>query len=414
MRTSTNYALKYDKPLLQLSEIQKANNRLKEVCNKTQLIYSSVFSNESENEVYIKPENLQITGAYKLRGAYNKISKLSDREKRKGLIASSAGNHAQGVAYAAQLLGAEATIVMPKTTPLIKIEATKKYGANVVLSGENYDAAYNEALRLQKKMDYTFIHPFNDLDIIAGQGTIGLEITEQLRDVDIIIAPIGGGGLISGIAVAAKSINPNIKVIGVEPEGANAMKLSVQSNRLVCLDTLDTIADGVAVKKPGDIPFSIIKDYVDEIITVSDFDLMEALLVLLERHKLVAEPAGVLSLAVLKKLKEKNKKVVSVVSGGNIDVVTISSLLNHGLVSRGRMFCFSVKLPDTPGELLKISKILADLGSNVIKLDHNQFKALDRIKYALLEITVETNGHKHINQIINKLEELDYEVDKVY
>lgn len=414
MGTGTSYALKYDQPLLQLSEIQAAKNRLEGISNKTELIYSSVFSSESQNEIYIKPENLQITGAYKLRGAYNKISKLTDKEKRKGLIASSAGNHAQGVAYAAQLLGAEATIVMPKTTPLIKIEATKKYGAKVVLAGENYDAAYNEALRLQKKMNYTFIHPFNDLDIIAGQGTIGLEITQDLQDVDVIIAPIGGGGLISGIAVAAKSINPNIKVIGVEPEGANAMKLSVHSNRLVCLDTLETIADGVAVKKPGDIPFSIIKDYVDEIITVSDFDLMEALLVLLERHKLVAEPAGVLSLAALKKIKRKNKKIVSVVSGGNIDVVTISSLLNHGLVSRGRMFCFSVKLPDTPGELLKISKILADLGANVIKLDHNQFKALDRIKYALLEITVETNGHKHINQIINKLEELGYEVDKVY
>ncbi|MCT4565698.1 MAG: threonine ammonia-lyase [Maledivibacter sp.] len=414
METGTNYALKYDNPLLQLWDIQEANDRLREVCNKTQLIYSPIFSSESENEIYIKPENLQITGAYKLRGAYNKISKLTDEEKRRGLIASSAGNHAQGVAYAAQLLGAEATIVMPKTTPLIKIEATKKYGANVVIAGENYDAAYNEALRLQKKMGYTFIHPFNDLDIIAGQGTIGLEITEELKDVDIILAPIGGGGLISGIAVAAKSINPNIKVIGVEPEGANAMKLSVKSNRLICLDTLETIADGVAVKKPGDIPFSIIKDYVDEIITVSDFDLMEALLVLLERHKLVAEPAGVLSLAALKKLKEKNKKVVSVVSGGNIDVVTISSLLNHGLVSRGRMFCFSVKLPDTPGELLKISQILADLGANVIKLDHNQFKALDRIKYALLEITVETNGHKHINQIIDNLENYGYEVDKIY
>lgn len=414
MGKGSSYALKYDRPLLQFSEIQAAKDRLKNISNKSELIYSPVFSNESQNEVYIKPENLQITGAYKIRGAYNKISKLTEKEKRKGLIASSAGNHAQGVAYAAQMLGAEATIVMPKTTPLIKIEATKKYGAKVVLAGDNYDAAYKEALRLQKKMDYTFIHPFNDLDIIAGQGTIGLEIAQELQDVDIIIAPIGGGGLISGIAVAAKSINPNIKVIGVEPEGANAMKLSIDNNRLVSLDKLETIADGVAVKRPGDIPFSIIRDYVDEIVTVSDFDLMEALLVLIERHKLVAEPAGVLSLAALKKLEEKDKKVVSVVSGGNIDVVTISSLLNHGLVSRGRMFCFSVKLPDTPGELLKISKILADLGANVIKLDHNQFKALDRIKYALLEITVETNGHKHINKIINELEESGYEVEKIY
>jgi len=414
MGRNSNYALKYDTPLLQLSEIRAAKDGLKGISKETKLIHSSFFSEEYENRVYIKPENLQITGAYKIRGAYNKISKLSNKQKKKGLIASSAGNHAQGVAYSAQRLGIEATIVMPKTTPLIKVEATRKYGAKVVLAGDNYDAAYNEAQRLQKKMDYTFIHPFNDLDIMAGQGSIGIEILEELENTDIIIAPIGGGGLISGIAVAAKSINPSIKVIGVEPEGANAMKLSMDSNRLVSLNKVETIADGVAVKKPGDLTFSIIRDYVDEIVTVSDFDLMEALLVLLERHKLVAEPAGALSLAALKKVKEKEKNIVCVVSGGNIDVVTMSSLINHGLVSRGRMFCFSVELPDTPGELLKISKILADLGANVIKLDHNQFKSIYRFMNVQLEVTVETNGHNHINQITDTLKEHGYEVKKVY
>lgn len=354
----------------------------------------------------MKPENLQVTGAYKIRGAYNKISNLTDEDKKRGLIASSAGNHAQGVAFSAQKLGIEATIVMPKTTPLIKIEATKMYGANVVLAGDSYDESQKEAQRLQRENNYTFIHPFDDIDIMAGQGSIGIEILEELEDADIIIAPIGGGGLLSGIAVAAKSINPNIKVVGVEPDGAKAMKLSVDNNELVSLNNVDTIADGVAVKKPGELTYSIIKDYVDEIVTVSDFDLMESLLILLERHKIVAEPAGVLSLAALKKIKEKSKKIVCVISGGNIDVVTMSSIISQGLVSRGRMFCFTVELPDTPGELLKISQILADLGANVIKLDHNQFKSPDRFKYVQLEVMVETNGHQHITEVINGLDKI--------
>ncbi|WP_432406659.1 threonine ammonia-lyase [Wukongibacter sp. M2B1] len=414
MGRATSYALKYDKPLLQFSEIKAAMERLEGISSKTELIYSSFFSNEYNNEVYIKPENLQVTGAYKIRGAYNKISKLSDNQKKRGLIASSAGNHAQGVAYSAQRLGIEATIVMPKTTPLIKVEATKKYGAKVVLAGDNYDAAYNEAQRLQKKMNYTFVHPFNDLDIMAGQGSIGIEILNELQNTDIILVPVGGGGLISGIAVAAKSINPDIKIIGVEPEGAKAMKLSMDGNRLVSLNQVETIADGVAVKTPGDLTFSIIKDYVDDIITVSDFDIMEALLMLLERHKLVAEPAGALSLAALKRLEARNKNIVSVISGGNIDVVTMSSLINHGLVSRGRLFCFSVNLPDTPGQLLNISKILADLGANVIKLDHNQFKDFDRFMNVQLEVTVETNGHNHIGQITDSLKEHGYAINRIY
>lgn len=393
---------------------QKSKDRLKNVLKETKLIYSPTFSEESDNAVYMKPENLQNTGSFKIRGAYNKISKLSIRERQRGLIASSAGNHAQGVAYAAQQLGVEATIVMPKTTPLIKVEATKSYGANVVLCGDCYDEAYAEAQRLEKKKGYVFVHPFDDIDVIEGQGTIGLEILEELQDVDCILVPVGGGGIISGIALAAKTLKPDIKIVGVEPEGAKAMKLSMDENRLVHLDTVNTIADGVAVKRPGDLTFSIIRNYVDEMITVSDFDIMEASLLLLEKHKLIGENAGVLSLAALKKLQEKNKKIVSVVSGGNIDVLTISSMINRGLVSRGRIFCFSLNMPDKPGELLKISEILAKLNANVIKLDHNQFKNLDRFMDVQLEVTVETNGYKHIEQIISELQDAGYPVAKVY
>ncbi|WP_236932606.1 threonine ammonia-lyase [Geosporobacter ferrireducens] len=395
-------------------QFKEARDRLKNVVEETNLLYSAVFSSEFGNNVYIKPENLQKTGAFKIRGAYNKISKLSLKERQKGLISSSAGNHAQGVAYAAQQLGVKATLVMPKTTPLIKVEATRNYGAQVVLSGDCYDEAYAEALRLQKENQSLFIHPFNDLDVIEGQGTIGLEILEELENVDCILVPIGGGGLIAGIAAAVKSLRPDIKIIGVEPEGAKAMKLSMENNKLTYLKTVDTIADGVAVKKPGDLTFSIIKDYVDEIVTVSDFDIMEAFLLLLEKHKLIGENAGVLSLAGLKKIQEKNKNVVCVVSGGNIDVLTISSLINRGLVSRGRIFCFSVDLPDKPGELLRISEILAKLNANVIKLNHNQFKSLDRLMDVQLEVTVETNGHKHIEQIIHEMSQMGYEIEKVY
>lgn len=396
------------------NNVEEAAEILKGVSKKTELMYSSIFSDESGNEIYLKPENLQVTGAFKIRGAYNKISKLSEEEKKRGVIASSAGNHAQGVAYAAQKLGIKATIVMPKTTPLIKVAATKSYGANVILHGDYYDEAYAKAKELQKENNYVFVHPFDDLDVIAGQGTIGLEILEDLKDVDCIIVPVGGGGLISGIAAAVKAINPEVKIIGVEPEGAKAMKKSIEKNTVVNLDTVKTIAEGVAVKKPGDITFKIIKNYVDEIITVSDFDIMEAFLVVLEKQKLIAETSGVLPLAALKKISDKNKKIVCVVSGGNIDVVTISSMINRGLVSKGRLFCFTVDLPDKPGELLKISEILAKLNANVIKLDHNQFKTFDRFMQVQLEITVETNGHEHVNQIIGHLNEAGYRIVRVY
>lgn len=399
---------------MEFNMIQEAKHRLEGVIKNTGLIYSEFFSSESGNEIYIKPENLQLTGAFKIRGAYNKISALSEEDRRKGLISSSAGNHAQGVAYAAQKLGVKATIVMPKATPLIKVDATKSYGAEVMLYGDCYDEAYEEARRLEREEGYIFIHPFNDLEVIAGQGTISLEILEELRDADCIVVPIGGGGLISGIAVAAKSIKPDIKIIGVEPDGAACMKLSMDNGKLSCLDNVKTIADGVAVKNPGDKTYSIIKDYVDEIVTVSDFEIMEYFLLLLEKHKLVAENAGVLSLAALKKINEKNKKIVCVVSGGNIDVVTINTMVNRGLVSRGRLFCFAVELPDKPGELVKITQIIAQTNANVIKLDHNQFKVCDRFMQVQLEVTLETNGFAHIENIIKALNTAGFVIERIY
>jgi threonine dehydratase len=389
---------------------KEARNRLEEIIKETNLIHSQIFSEECSNEVYIKPENLQITGAFKIRGAYNKISKLTQEEREKGVIASSAGNHAQGLALAASKMGVKATIVMPKFTPLIKVEATRSYGAEVILHGDCYDEAYKEAVRLEKENGYIFVHPFNDIDVIEGQGTIGLEILEEVSDIDYVLVPIGGGGLISGIAMAIKSINPNVKVIGVEPEGAMAMKMSLENNSIINLDKVNTIADGVAVKEPGELTFSIIKDYVDEIVTVSDFDIMEACLLLLEKHKLVGENAGVLSLAGLRKIQDTNKKIVSVVSGGNIDVLTISSLINKGLISRGRTLCFTLDLTDKPGELLKVSGILASINANVIKLEHNQLKEVDRFNEVELEVTVETNGHEHIREIINEFKEKGYDI----
>ncbi|MDC7231945.1 MAG: threonine ammonia-lyase [Spirochaetales bacterium] len=398
----------------EIEQIEKARNLLKGICKETKLIHSPFFSTESGNDIYLKPENLQLTGAFKIRGAYYKISCLSEKEKSRGLIASSAGNHAQGVALAAQMQGVNATIVMPKTTPLIKVEATKNFGARVILEGDCYDDAYQEARRLEQEEGLVFIHPFDDYDVMAGQGTIGLEILEELSDVHSIIVPIGGGGLIAGIAAAVKAKRPDVRIIGVEPEGASAMSDSVFRNKLQTLDSVETIADGVAVKTPGSQTFPVIKEFVDEIITIPDAELMEAFLLLLERHKLIAENSGVLSLAALQKLKVRGEKIVPVISGGNIDVVTISSMIDRGLVRRGRIFCFSAEMPDEPGQLLNISEILARENANIIKLDHNQFKTLDRFKQVQLEVTVETNGHEHVKRIIKALEEGGYSVERVY
>lgn len=399
--------------MLKLEDFKAAKERVDEVIDETRLIHSDAFSNECGNDVYIKPENLQETGAFKIRGAYNKIIKLDDEAKMKGLIASSAGNHAQGVAYAAKKLGVKATICMPAHTPLIKVEATKARGAEVVLHGEVYDEAYAKAVELQKKEGYTFIHPFDDEDIIEGQGTIALEILEELPDADVILVPIGGGGLISGIACAAKQINPNVKIYGVEPEGAASALAAIHEDQVVTLAEANTIADGTAVKTIGSKTFEYIKKYVDGIITVNDYELMDAFLLLVEKHKLVAEGSGILSLAGLKKLYEKNKKVVSVVSGGNIDVLTISSMINKGLISRGRVFTFSVQLPDKPGQLELVSKVLNQCNANVIAVDHNQFKNFARFSEVELRVTVETNGDSHIQAITNEFAKLGYNIIKI-
>ena len=399
--------------MLKLEDFKAAKKRVDEVIDETRLIHSEAFSNECGNDVYIKPENLQKTGAFKIRGAYNKIIKLDDDAKMKGLIASSAGNHAQGVAYAARKLGVKATICMPAHTPLIKVEATKTHGAEVVLHGEVYDEAYAKAVELQKKEGYTFIHPFDDEDIIEGQGTIALEILEELPDTDVILVPIGGGGLIAGIACAAKQINPNVKIYGVEPEGAASALAAIHEDQVVTLAEANTIADGTAVKTIGSKTFEYIKKYVDGIITVNDYELMDAFLLLVEKHKLVAEGSGILSLAGLKKLYEKNKKVVSLVSGGNIDVLTISSMINKGLISRGRIFTFSVQLPDKPGQLELVSKVLNQCNANVIAVDHNQFKNFARFSEVELRVTVETNGNSHIQTIIDEFAKLGYNIIKI-
>ena len=399
--------------MAKLEAFIKAKEKLSKVLLETHLIYSPIFSKESGNKVFIKPENLQKTGSFKIRGAYNKISNLTDAEKKRGVIASSAGNHAQGVAYGAKESGIKAVIVMPKSTPLIKVESTKQYGAEVILHGDVYDDAYKKAKELEEKEGYVFVHPFNDEDVLDGQGTIALEILEELPETDIILVPIGGGGLISGIACAAKILKPEIKIIGVEPDGAASAYEAIKEDKVVELKEANTIADGTAVKKIGNTTFEYIKKYVDEIITVSDYELMESFLLLVEKHKIIAENSGILSLAALKKLKEKNKKVVSVVSGGNIDVLMISSMINKGLIRRDRIFNFSVNIPDKPGELAKVVDLIAQQGANVVKLEHNQFKNLSRFKDIELQITVETNGSEHIQNLTQAFEEKGYEIVRI-
>ncbi|WP_335941053.1 threonine ammonia-lyase [Fusobacterium polymorphum] len=399
--------------MAKLEDFIKAKEKLSKVLLETHLIYSPIFSKESGNKVFIKPENLQKTGSFKIRGAYNKISNLTVDEKKRGVIASSAGNHAQGVAYGAKESGIKAIIVMPKSTPLIKVESTKQYGAEVILHGDVYDDAYKKAKELEEKEGYVFVHPFNDEDVLDGQGTIALEILEELPETDIILVPIGGGGLISGIACAAKILKPEIKIIGVEPEGAASAYEAIKENKIIELKEANTIADGTAVKKIGDLNFEYIKKYVDEIITVSDYELMEAFLLLVEKHKIIAENSGILSVAATKKIKEKNKKVVSVISGGNIDVLMISSMINKGLIRRDRIFNFSVNIPDKPGELAKVVDLIAELGANVVKLEHNQFKNLSRFKDVELQVTVETNGSEHIKNLVQAFEEKGYEIIKI-
>ena len=394
--------------MLTLEKFEEASEAVQNVTLETKLRYSEYFTNQTGNKVWFKPENLQYTGAYKVRGAYYKISTLSEEERSKGLITASAGNHAQGVAYAAKIFGCKAVIVMPTTTPLIKINRTKSYGAEVVLYGNVYDEACAHALKLAEEHGYTFIHPFNDLDVAAGQGSIAMEIVKELPTVDYILCPIGGGGLCAGVSTLAKMLNPKIKVIGVEPEGANCMQKSIENGEVTTLPAVNTIADGTAVKTPGDQVFPYIRDNVDEIITVADEALIGAFLDMIENHKMVVENSGLLTVAALKHLNVKGKKVVSILSGGNMDVITMSSVVQHGLIQRGRIFTVSVLLPDKPGELVKVASVIAEQKGNVVKLEHNQFVSINRNSAVELRITLESFGHEHKEQILQALEEKGY------
>ena len=398
---------------LTLEKFEEAAERVKEVTLETRLVYSEYFSSQTGNKVYFKPENLQYTGAYKVRGAYYKISTLSEEERNKGLITASAGNHAQGVAYAAKIYGAKAVIVMPTSTPIIKINRTKSYGAEVVLYGDVYDEACEYALKLAKEHGYTFIHPFDDLDVATGQGSIAMEIIKELPTVDYILVPIGGGGLATGVSTLAKMLNPNIKVIGVEPANANCMQVSIKNGKVTTLPSVSTIADGTAVKTPGSKIFPYIVKNIDDIITVEDDELIVAFLDMVENHKMIAENSGLLSVAALKKLNVSGKKVVSIISGGNMDVITMSSVVQHGLIQRGRVFSVSVLLPDKPGELLKVAKVIADAKGNVIKLEHNQFDSINRNAAVELKITLEAFGIDHKNEIIAALKKAGYDPKSV-
>ncbi len=390
---------------LTLEKFEEAAEIVKKVTLPTNLIYSDFFSRQSQNRVYLKPENLQTTGAYKVRGAYYKTSQLSEEEREKGLITASAGNHAQGVANAAKLYGVKATIVMPVGTPLIKINRTKSYGAEVVLHGDVYDDACTKALELAKEHGYTFIHPFDDLEVATGQGSVAMEIIKELPTVDYILVPIGGGGLAAGVSTLAKLINPHIKVIGVEPADAACMKASFDAGEIVTLPSANTIADGTAVKTPGSMIFPYIQKSIDEIITVPDNELIGVFLDMVENHKLVCEGSGLLTVAALKHLNCKDKKVVSIISGGNMDIITMSSILQHGLIQRGRIFTVSVLLPDKPGQLEKVAGTVADAKGNVVKLEHNQFVSTNRNLEVELRLTIESFGEEHKQQIVDRLME---------
>ena len=395
--------------MMTLEKFEQAYEAVQKVILKTKLVYSDYYSDCTGNKIYLKPENMQKTGAYKIRGAYYKISTLTDEERSNGLITASAGNHAQGVAYAAKLYGAKAVIVMPTTTPLMKVNRTKAYGAEVILYGDVYDEACNYALELAEENGYTFIHPFDDLDVATGQGSIAMEIIKELPTVDIILVPIGGGGLATGVSTLVKLLNPNIKVIGVEPAGANCMQESLKAGHVITLPSVNTIADGTAVKTPGSNIFPYLQDNIDDIITIEDHELVGTFLDLLENHKMLAENSGLLTVAALKHLKPEGKKIVSIISGGNMDVITFASLVQHGLIERERICTISVLLPDKPGELTNVSKVIAEAQGNIIKLDHNQFVSINRNNAVELDITMETFGPEHKRSIIQALKDNGYD-----
>ncbi len=394
--------------MMTLEKFEEASERVKEVILPTNLIYSEYYSAQTGAKIYFKPENMQYTGAYKVRGAYYKISTLTKEEREKGLITASAGNHAQGVAYAAKIYGCKAIIVMPNTTPLIKVNRTKSYGAEVILHGDVYDDACTHALKLAEENGYTFIHPFDDETVAMGQGSIAMEIFKELPTVDMILAPIGGGGLASGVATLTKMLNPKIKVIGVEPAGANCMQESLKAGHIVSLPDVNTIADGTAVKTPGENIFPYIQENIDDIIAVEDRDLIVNFLDMMENHKMVVENSGLLTVSALKQLDIKGKKVVCILSGGNMDVITISSVVQHGLIQRGRVFTVSVLLPDRPGELLRVADVIAKAQGNIIRLEHNQFVSINRNAAVELTITMEAFGHEHKDMIIKALTDAGY------
>lgn len=389
--------------MLTLEKFEEASEKVKEAILPTDLVYSEYLSNQTGNKVYLKPENMQFTGAYKVRGAYYKMSTLSEEERQKGIITASAGNHAQGVAYAAKRYGAKAVIVMPTTTPLIKVNRTKSYGAEVVLYGNVYDEACAKAYELAEEHGYTFIHPFDDLTVATGQGSIAMEIVKELPLVDYILVPIGGGGLATGVSTLAKLLNPHIKVIGVEPAGAACMKASLEKGEVVTLPHVNTIADGTAVQTPGKNIFPYIQENLDDIITIDDDELIVAFLDMVENHKMIVENSGLLTVAALKHLPAENKRVVSILSGGNMDVITMASVVQHGLIQRGRIFTVSTMLPDRPGMLLKVASAIAEQNGNVIKLDHNQFVTTNRNAAVELRVTIEAYGEEHKQQIVEAL-----------
>ena len=391
--------------MLTLEKFEQASELVKNVTLPTKLVYSEYFSSQTGGKVYLKPENMQNTGAYKIRGAYYKISTLSVEERAKGLVAASAGNHAQGVAYAAQKFGCNATIVMPTVTPLIKVNRTKNYGAEVILYGDVYDDACKYAMKLAEERGSTFIHPFDDFDIVTGQGTIAMEIVQELPTVDFILVPVGGGGLATGVATLAKMLNPKIQVIGVEPAAAASMTAALDSGEPVELDSADTIADGTAVKYVGKNIFPYAKENIDQMLTVEDDELIGAFLDMVENHKMVVENSGLLTVAALKRLELKGKKAVAILSGGNMDVITMSYVVQHGLIQRGRIFSVSVLLPDKPGELVHVAQIIADAQGNVIKLEHNQFVSTNRNAAVELRITIEVFGTEHKEKILKMLED---------
>lgn len=399
--------------VMTLEKFEEAAEAVKKVVNPTKLVYSEYFSAQSGNKVYLKPENMQYTGAYKVRGAYYKISTLSEEDRNKGLITASAGNHAQGVAYAAKLFGVKAIVVMPTTTPLIKVNRTKSYGAEVILYGDIYDEACAYALKLAEEDGMTFIHPFDDEVVATGQGTIAMEIFKELPTVDYILVPIGGGGLCAGVSTLAKMLNPKIKVIGVEPAGAACMKASLEAGKVTSLNKVETIADGTAVRTPGANVFPYIKENVDDIITVEDEELTLNFLDMIENHKMVVENSGLLTVAAINKLGVQGKKVVSIISGGNIDIITVSSMVQHGLRQRGRIFTVSVLLPDRPGELARVSEVIAKLKGNVVRLEHNQFVNINRNAAVELIITMEAYGMEHKQEIIDGLGKKGYKPREV-